>query len=108
MDNNIRKSTILLRYLLAFDLSFETSIIKSVSYPKSKNIEKSAINAVTKAYSPKVTSPKRRAIKIDNITVKIEVTTLLINKKDMFFGMLFDGLIESIPESLLYLRFPLF
>ena len=62
------------RHLLATDLSLATSLINNVLYPKSEKTAKIAVKARAKEYLPKMTSPKLRAMKMDNISPNIETT----------------------------------
>ena len=70
-DNKALMVMTLFRYLLARDLSLATSLISSVLYPKLENTAKSAVKARAKEYLPKMTSPKLRAMKMDNTSDSI-------------------------------------
>ena len=71
-ENNARMIRTLLKYLLAWVLSLATSLISRALYPKSEKMAKIAVKARAKEYLPKITSPKLRAMKMDNTSDSIE------------------------------------
>jgi hypothetical protein len=71
--------------------------MSSVLYPKSENTAKIAVKARAKEYLPKLTSPKLRAMKMDNTSDNISMTNWAENKAAVFFAWRFVGWCSFYP-----------